>query len=312
MAFDQSSTTDDVLAGIDLSGKTAIVSGATAGLGEETARALAAHGADVTILGRGQDKLDAAAARILETTGRGVETGVLELGKPTTIRAFTEGWLAAHGRLDFLINNAGIMMCPLTRTAEGWEMQFATNHLGHFLLTNLLMPALKVSGAARVVSVSSAGHNMAPVDLDDIHYDNRAYDPIDAYGQSKTANIWFVNELDRRRKADGIRGFSLHPGGIHTDLGRHLTPEIYDALMEIIRTRGGGDGEMKTIPQGAATSCYAATSPKLDGKGGLYLVNCAVAEPGDHIVLNHAPWAFDPESESRLWEMSNRMLGTDF
>lgn len=312
MTFGKTSTTDDVLAGIDLSGKTAIVTGASGGLGEETARALVAHGANVTILARSQEKLDAAAARIKNATGRDVETGTLELHKPATVRAFVENWLSSHDTLDILVNNAGIMMCPLSRTDEGWEMQFATNHLGHFLLANLMVPAMKKSGSARVVSVASAGHAMASVDFDDIQYEHRDYDPIDAYGQSKTANVWLANEMDRRFKDDGIRAFSLHPGGIQTDLGRHLTPDVLERLMEIVRSGGGGNGEYKTIPQGAATSCYAAASPELNGKGGLYLVDCAVAEAGDDLFANPAKWAYDSEAAAKLWDVSNEMLSTEF
>ena len=312
MKFDSKSTTDQVLDGIDLSGKNAIVTGASGGLGEETARALAAHGADVTLAARSREKLRAAASRIKASSGQDVEVGVLELDKPDSVRAFALDWLARHDRLDILVNNAGVMMCPLTRTAEGWELQFATNHLGHFLLTNLLVPALKRAGSARVVSVASAGHNMATVDFNDVNYDRRSYSAVDAYGQSKTATIWFANELDRRLKRDGIRAFSLHPGGINTDLGRHLTPEIYQQLMEIIETRGGGEGENKTPGQGAATSCWAATSPELADKGGLYLADCAVAAPGDHVTKNHAPWAYDETAEGRLWNLSNEMLGTEF
>ena len=310
--FGFDSTTDEVLAGIDLTGKTIIVTGASGGLGEETARAMAAHGADVTILARSQEKLNAAATRIFESTGNKVKIGVLELHKPDTIRAFAKNWLSHHDKLDILVNNAGIMMCPMTHTEEGWELQFATNHLGHFLLTNLLVPALKKSRSARVISVASGGHNVASVDFDDINYDHRTYSAVEAYGQSKTANIWFSNELDRRLKSDGIRSFSLHPGGINTDLGRHLTPEIYEELMEIIRTRGNGEGSNKTIAQGAATSCYAATSPELNGKGGLYLVDCDIAKPGEHVTRNHAPWAYDVKGAVKLWELSNELLGTNY
>ena len=311
MNFDSTSTTDDVLSGIDLGGRTAIVTGASGGLGEETARALAAHGAYVTIVARSQDKLDAAAARIKEATGHEVETGTLELHKPATVRAFAEKWLADHDKLHILINNAGIMMCPLTRTKEGWELQFATNHLGHFLLTNLLVPALKNAASARVVSVASAGHNVATVDLDDVNYERREYDPIEAYGQSKTANVWFASEFDKRFQSAGIRAFSLHPGGIQTDLGRHLTEDVLKELLELIRARGGEEGG-KTIPQGAATSCYAATSAELDGKGGLYLVDCQVARAGNSITADHAPWAYDETGAARLWDVSNKLLGTEF
>jgi NAD(P)-dependent dehydrogenase (short-subunit alcohol dehydrogenase family) len=316
MTYTNTATADDVLADIDLNGKTALITGASGGLGEETARALAARGAQVTIVARTSDKLAAAADRILQTTGRQVEIDVLELDKPESIRQFAERWCQQHQALDILINNAGIMMCPLSRTPQGWELQFATNHLGHFLLTNLLAEPLKRSGNARVVTVASSAHNVASINFDDIHYQQRDYCPIDAYGQSKTANIWFSTELDHRWKLDGVRAFSLHPGGIQTDLGRQLTPDVMAKLMSIIQAGSPASAENsgggKTIPQGAATSCYAAVSPQLDDEGGLYLVDCSPAIAGDHISHNHAIWAYDKTGASRLWDLSNEMLGTRF
>ena len=177
MALGFNSTTDDVLAGVDLTGKTILVTGASGGLGEETARALAARGAGVTIAARSQDKLDAAAARIGKGTGRTVETGLLALDRPESVRTFAETWMAGHDQLNVLINNAGVMACPLSRTREGWEMQFATNHLGHFLLTNLLLPALKKGAPGRVVNLSSAAHLYATVDLEDPNFVSRATTP---------------------------------------------------------------------------------------------------------------------------------------
>ena len=312
MGFDLHSTADDVLSGIDLSGKTVIVTGASAGIGEETARAMVAHGAAVTLAARSPEKLAAVAERIHDSTGHKVEIGVLELDKPASVRAFAAAWLAQHDTLDILVNNAGIMACPLTRTTEGWELQFATNHLGHFLLTNLLLPALKAGAPSRVVSVSSGGHNMAAVEFDDVHYERREYSEMDAYGQSKTANIWFANELDRRFKDEGIRAFSLHPGGIQTELARYLTDEVMSDIMKVIEARADGGEPMKSVPQGAATSCWAATSADLDGKGGLYFVDCQVAPAGENISKHHAPWAYDEHGARRLWDVSNRMLGTDY
>ncbi|MCG8462855.1 MAG: SDR family NAD(P)-dependent oxidoreductase, partial [Holophagales bacterium] len=195
MTFDRSSTTDDVLSGVDLTGKTVLVTGASTGLGAETARALAAHGADLTLVARSTAKLTRVAEEIHSATGRRPEIASLELDRPSTIRSFAETWLAHHDTLDLLINNAGIMAPPLTRTAEGWEGQLATNHLGHFLLTNLLAPALQATGSARVINLSSAGHWFSTVDLEDPSYERRPYEPMAAYGQSKTANIWFSIEL---------------------------------------------------------------------------------------------------------------------
>ena len=311
MAFGFNSTTDDVLAGVDLTGKTILVTGASGGLGEETARALAARGASVTIAARSQDKLDAAAARIGKGTGNTVETGLLALDRPESVRTFAEAWMAGHDQLNILINNAGVMACPLSRTKEGWEMQFATNHLGHFLLTNLLLPALKKGAPGRVVNLSSAAHLYATVDLEDPNFVSRDYNPQVAYGQSKTANIWFTRELDKRLAGDGIRAFAVQPGGIHTDLGRHMSQEQLNATLQYMEDQGVA---LKTIPQGAATTCWGATSSDLKGKGGGYLEDCGVAgpSPGPEEPLGYAPHAVDARGAANLWVLSNKLLGTEF
>lgn len=313
MPFDENSKTEDVLSGVDLTGKTVIVTGGSSGLGVETARALTAHGANVTILGQSQDKLDNAAVQIKEKTGRRVETDVIALHKPASVRMFAENWLSHHDRLDILVNNAGIMAWPLTRTEEGWEMQFATNHLGHFLLTNLLLPALKAGKPARVVNLSSAGHHFDSVDLDDVNYENREYSDVLAYGQAKTANIWFSNEFDRRHSADGIRSFSVHPGAIfNTDLARNASHQAYGEVSARVEALGGYSGIPKSKSQGAATSCYAAASPELDGLGGKYLGDCTIREAGTDMNANAAMWSYSPNEEARLWEVSNTLLGTGF
>ncbi|MEM9564549.1 MAG: SDR family NAD(P)-dependent oxidoreductase [Actinomycetota bacterium] len=313
MGFDSSSTTDEVLAGQDLTGKTAIVTGGSGGIGEETARALTANGAAVTIAARNADRLAAAAGRIASATGQQVETGVLDLADPASVRAFAETWLSGHRTLDLLMNNAGVMGFPLRRSAEGFELQFATNHLGHFLLTNLLLPALDAAGSARVVNTTSAGHNVSTVDLDDVNYLDRPYSPLGAYGQSKTANIWFASELDRRWADRGVHGFSVHPGGIGgTDLGRDLAPEFMDEIRAAIDGRTDGLSDSKTPTQGAATQCWAATDPALATRGGSYLVDCQIAKPGNNIYKHHAPWAYDTDGAARLWDLSNQLLGTDF
>lgn len=306
------STTDDVLYNINLTGKRVIVTGGTSGLGEETARALASKGADVTIVGRNKEKLIQSAARIKAVTGHTVEIGCLELDKPESIHRFAKEWLSNHQTLDLLINNAGVLGCPLTYTKQGYELQFSTNHLGHFLLTNLVMSALKSSGNARVVNLSSSGHYVSEVDFSDIHYINRLYTPMQAYGQSKTANIWFSNELDRRFKTDGVRSFALHPGGINTNIGRHITPVVMDEITSIIQSFDGAGDEMKTISQGAATTCWAATSAELNGEGGLYLADCQIGKEGSSISTDYASHAFDEKKEKQLWEVSNKMLGTNF
>jgi len=311
MKYDRNSTTTDVLNGIDLSGKTALVTGASTGLGAETARALAACGADVTLVARSVNKLSKVAESIQLETGRLPETATLELDKPATIRSFAADWLGRHRKLDILINNAGIMAPPLTRTAEGWESQFATNHLGHFLLTNLLSDAIKAAGKARVVNLSSAGHWYSTVDLDDPNFQNRDYDAFQAYGQSKTANIWFAMELARRWADRGVTSFAVHPGGIQTELGRNLEPELAKRFEQLIEEH---PDIWKTVPQGAATSCWAATSPELNGKTGLYLEDCHISEPGGEDMLDggYVPHAYDADGAKQLWTLSNDLLGTEF
>ena len=305
------STTDDVLEGIDLTGKTVIVTGGTSGIGFETARALAAHGADVTIISKSAEKGEKTAEELENLTGKKVEYGVLELHKFDTVKYFAHEWLNAHDSLHILINNAGIMTTPFGLTDEGYEMQFATNHLGHFLLTNLLRSALLNAKQARVVNVASAGHHTDPVYFDDIHFKNKAYSPVAAYGQSKTANVWFAYELNKRFQDKGIASFSLHPGGIQTKLGRHLTKEVLAELMAEVNRLKGAEG-LKSPQQGAATSCWAATAPELEGKGGLYLANCNITTEGNEMDNTHASHAYDEAGAAKLWEVSNEMLGTDF
>jgi len=311
MSFDHTTTTDEVLAGIDLSGCRAIVTGASGGIGEETARALASKGAAVTIAARDAVKMQAAADKIRKSTGnQQIDTAMLELDKPASVRSFVEGWLAKYDRLNLLINNAGVMACPLTRTAEGWELQFATNHLGHFLLTNLLVPALKAGAPARIVNLSSAGHRRAPVDLEDPNFENRGYEPFEAYGQSKTANIWFTMELNKRLSGAGVTAYAVHPGGIMTDLGRHLTKEIIDAMTKQI---GASGIQFKSIPAGAATSVWAATASELRNRGGLYLEDCHIAEPATADGrTGYAPHAYDEAGAARLWALSEELLGQKF
>ncbi len=305
-AFGPKSTTDEVLEGIDLAGRLALVTGASSGLGVETARALAAHGAHVVMAARDLAKTESAAEAIRQGTGnRSIEVMELHLEQPASVRAFARAFLARHPALHMLIGNAGVMACPLTRTAEGWELQFATNHLGHFLLGNLLAPALVAGAPSRLVSVSSAGHRFSPVVFDDIHFERRAYDPWSAYGQSKTANVLYAVELDRRLAHHGVRAFGLHPGGIRTELGRHLTPDVMAQLMQRRKARGpSGAPIFKTIPEGAATQMWAATAPELDGRGGLYLEDCQIGAA--------EAWAVDLQAAARLWAVSEKTLGETF
>lgn len=310
MTFGHDTTTDQVLQGIDLTGKRAIVTGASAGLGEETARALASRGAAVTLAVRDTAKGEAAAARIRNAVKTAkVDVGAVELSIPDSVRAFAASWLGANAQLDLLINNAGVMACPLMRTKEGWEMQLATNHFGHFLLTCLLAPALRAAGKARVVNLSSAGHHMSNVDFDDPHFERRAYEKWASYGQSKTANILFSVELNKRLAKDGITANAVHPGAIITELGRHLGAEDYEVLKA--RTKTVGSYTYKTVPAGAATSVWAATSPTLEGRGGLYLEDCQIAKPGSGIS-GYAPYALDETGAARLWALTEKTLGEKF
>ena len=226
MAFGPETTTTEVLDGVDLSGKTAVVTGASAGLGAETARSLASVGAHVVMAVRDADKGRAAAAGIKEAVpDASLELGTVDLASLDSVRAFADWLLERHDRIDLLINNAGVMACPLGRTAEGFEMQLGTNHLGHFLLTTLVAPALLAAAPARVVNLSSRGHQRSDMQWDDPHYRERPYDKWEAYGQSKTANALFALQLDALARDVGVRAFSVHPGGIFTPLQRYLTKE---------------------------------------------------------------------------------------
>jgi len=308
--FGHSSTTDDVLAGHDLTGRRIIVTGASTGLGEETARALAAHGASVTLAVRDLGRGNAAAERIRATVaGADLEVGEVELGSLASVRAFADDFLGRHSAIDVLINNAGVMACPQGATADGFETQFGTNHLGHFLLSVLLAPALVAGAPSRVVSLSSYGHSFADVDLDDWNFERTPYHPFVAYGRAKTANALFAVEFQRRYGGQGVQAFSVHPGGIHTELGRHMSPDEL-AAMEARSAKMGGHG-WKTIPQGAATSVWAATAPELDGHGGAYLEDCHIAEvTEDRKRLDGVrPHALDASKAEALWALSERLVG---
>ncbi len=315
--FGFASTADEVLEGKDLSDRTMLVTGGYSGLGRETARALAAKGAQVIISGRDATKLSAAADEIATATGGKVDTLVCDLASLAAIRA---AGAEARGRLphiDVLINNAGVMASPLGRTADGFETQFGTNHLGHFLLTKELMPLIEAGSRQRIVNLSSRGHHIAPVDFDDPNFDTRAYDPWLAYGNSKTANVLFAVGLEQRFGAQGIHAFALHPGGIHTNLGRHMSEEDMAALIERIRKNAERTGEQpqpfKTIPQGAATTCWVATADELEGRGGLYAEDCHVAEVDDVSSTGGVrSYALDPAAANRLWVLSENLVGEKF
>jgi NAD(P)-dependent dehydrogenase (short-subunit alcohol dehydrogenase family) len=309
--FGFSSTTDDVLSGVDLTGRLAVVTGASTGLGEETTRALADHGAVVVMAVRDVDRGETAAGRVRAAVDHPVELEVreLDLASLDSVRAFAEGFLAEHDRLDLLINNAGLMACPYGTTTDGFELQFGTNHLGHFLLGTLLTPALVAGAPSRLVSLTSRGHAVSDVDLDDYGFERTPYDAWVAYGRSKTANALFAVAFDRRHADEGVRAYSVHPGGIHTELARHLTDETLGALRRRLES-GGRQFQWKTIPQGAATSVWAATAAELDSSGGQYLEDCGVAEITDEAVLETGVRAYaqDPQRAEALWELSERLV----
>jgi NAD(P)-dependent dehydrogenase (short-subunit alcohol dehydrogenase family) len=299
--FGATSTAADVATGIDLPGRRVIVTGGSSGIGVETARALAGTGAAVTLAVRNVTAGERTAADIIETTGnRLVDVRPLELADPTSVAAFVDSW---DGPLDVLVNNAGIMAAPLTRTPQGWELQFATNHLGHFGLATGLHDALAAADGGRIVSVSSRGHLRSDVDFDDIHFKQREYDPWVAYGQSKTANVLFAVEATRRWADDGITANALMPGTIRTNLLRYQDDE---ALARAVASSGGtGNMNWKTVEQGAATSVLLATSPLLSGIGGRYFEDCNQAGPNDGSYTSGvAAYALDPEAAERLWQVS--------
>lgn len=317
--FGAASTAAEVIRGRDLRGKIAIVTGGYAGIGLETTRALRSAGAKVVVPARDRDK----AARALQGLGD-VEIAAMDLIDPASIDSFAEMFLASGRTLHILVNNAGIMACPLTRDRRGYEAQFATNHLGHFQLVARLWPALRQAGGARVVSVSSLGHRFSPLVFEDPNFERRDYDRWSAYGQSKTANILFALALDQRGEAAGVRAFSLHPGAIvSTDLKRYLSHEELRQF-GVIDEHGtpilDPARNLKTAEQGAATSVWCATSPQLDGLGGVYCENCEVARPmpeddminsnldGAARVTGVMPYAVDPEAAERLWSLSRQLL----
>ena len=307
--FGSESTAADVIAGVDLSGKTAIVTGASSGIGVETARALAGAGAAVTLAVRDTAAGDGVAAEIRAGTGNtSVSVGALDLSDLTSVAAFVRAWT---GPLDILVDNAGVMAIQeLTVSPSGHEMQFATNHLGHFALAVGLHGALADAGSARIVSVSSSGHLRSPVVFDDIDFAFREYDPFGAYGQSKTANVLFAVEATRRWADDGITSNALMPGGILTPLQRHLPPDYGKQAEERFRKAGS---RLKTVEQGAATSVLLAASPLLAGIGGRYFEDCneapVVHRRSETTIAGVAPYSLDPANAERLWELSSKLIG---
>ncbi|GAA1361439.1 SDR family NAD(P)-dependent oxidoreductase [Streptomyces beijiangensis] len=304
--FGARSTADDVLAGIDLSGRTAVVTGGSSGLGLETTRALARAGARVIVLARRRAAAQEAVGGI-----DGVETDELDLADLDSVSGFAGRFLASGRDIDIMINSAGVMACPETRVGPGWEAQFAVNHLGHYALVNQLWPAL-ARGGARVVAVSSGGHGNSGIRWDDVHFEH-GYDRWQAYGQAKTANALFAVQLDALGRDHGVRAFSLHPGSILTPLQRHLAKEEMVAAGWIDESGSPTDPTFKTPAQGAATQVWAATSPQLAGLGGVYCEDCDIAgpAPADGSGDGVRPHATDPEQAARLWELSASLTGVD-
>ncbi|MBU1254668.1 MAG: SDR family NAD(P)-dependent oxidoreductase [Alphaproteobacteria bacterium] len=312
--FGFDSTADEVLADKDLGGRTVFITGAYSGLGHETARAMGAKGANLILSGRDGAKLEAAAKEIAQETGASVETLVCDLASLDSIRAAGKESNARFDTIDLLINNAGVMACPLDRTADGFELQFGTNHLGHFLLTNLLIPLLEKGDRPRIVNLSSRGHHLDRVHFDDLNYVEREYDKWEAYGQSKTANILFTVALEERLADKGIHAYAVHPGGIMTNLGRHLQPDDLANLRKRMESNASDKGmTFKSIPQGAATTCWVATAEELEGSGGLYAEDCAIADQSDTDPTGGVrSYALDRDAAERLWSVSEELVGATF
>ena len=308
--FGYRTTALEAVAGINLSGKTAIVTGGYSGIGFETARALASAGADVTIACRDLGRAKQAATELNQAIGaERVNAAQIDLASLASVRAFASQFLATHPQLHILINNAAVMACPLSHTADGFEMQFGTNHLGHFAMFQQLLPGLQAAKGARVVCLSSTGHILSPVVFDDIAFEQREYQPWLSYGQAKTANALMAVGIQARYANEGIEAFAVHPGGIMTSLQRHMTEgEIRERGW--VDENGKVNERFKTVEQGASTSTWAATSPALAGQGGQYLEDCTPAVIHDAIPESRTGvmrYALDPAHADKLWELSLKM-----
>jgi NAD(P)-dependent dehydrogenase (short-subunit alcohol dehydrogenase family) len=319
MTFGAKTTTDGVLAGRDLSGKRVLVTGVSAGLGVETARALVAHGAYVVGAARDLGKAEGATGGVLEAAkggNGGFELLELDLASFASVRAASDKVTAAGQPFDVVIANAGVMATPYGRTADGFETQFGTNHLGHFLFVNRIAPLIRDGG--RLVNLSSAGHRYSDVDLEDPNFERVRYDPWIAYGRAKTANIHFATEFDRRHRGRGVRAAAVHPGGIATELGRHLDAIAMQAMTRVLE-QSGGTFEFKTIPQGAATSVWAGFVADADAVGGRYCEDCQVATrviEGDGTInlLSGGvhQYALNADTAKALWAKSEEWVGERF
>jgi NAD(P)-dependent dehydrogenase (short-subunit alcohol dehydrogenase family) len=321
--FGATSTTDDVLSGVNLHGKRILVTGVSAGLGVETARSLAARGAQVVGAARDLTKAEAAATHVRKDAaahGGSFELMALDLSNLKSVRACTDKLLAKGEPLDVVIANAGVMATPFGHTADGFETQFGTNHLGHFVLVNRIAPLIRTGG--RLINLSSSGHRYSNVDLDDPNFERTPYEPFVAYGRSKTANILFAVAFDERHQKRGVRAAAVHPGGIDTELGRHIDPSriqgIIDQMNKQLAEEGKPPFQWKTIPQGAATSVWAGVVAPADQIGGRYCENCHVG----HVVPQEATisaisegvrgYALDRNNAEALWKKSEELVGESF
>jgi NAD(P)-dependent dehydrogenase (short-subunit alcohol dehydrogenase family) len=320
--FGATSTTDEVLSGVNLKGKRILVTGISAGIGTETARSLAAHGAHVIGAARDLNKAKAATEQVRAdavANGGSFELIELDLASLKSVRACADKLLARGEPLDVIIANAGVMATPFGHTADGFETQFGTNHLGHFVLVNRIAKLLRTGG--RLINLSSAGHRRSDVDLDDPNFERTPYEPSLAYGRSKTANILFAVAFDQRHRARGIRAAAVHPGVIQTELGRYMPPGQLEKLIEEISQQAAAQGkpfQWKSVPQGAATSVWAAVVAPADEIGGQYCENCHVGEvvPDDVIITGVSEgvrgFALNAKTAEALWKKSEELVGESF
>lgn len=313
--FGALSTTDEVLDGIDLTGKRILVTGVSAGLGVETARALKAHGAHVVGAARDLKKAERAGSKIFAEKNGGFELIQLDLASLKSVRAAADALVKKGEKFDLVIANAGVMACPKSFTEDGFETQFGTNHLGHFVFVNRIASLFKPG--ACLVNLSSAGHRYSDVNLEDPNFEHTEYTEFGAYGRSKTANILFAVEFDRRHKASGIRATAVHPGGIRTELSRHMSADALDKLVENLnanRPAGTPAFAFKSIPQGAATSVWAGVVAPAELVSGQYCEDCHVAElrEGAEVANGVRAYALDPEHAKALWAKSEEMVGEQF
>jgi NAD(P)-dependent dehydrogenase (short-subunit alcohol dehydrogenase family) len=320
--FGATSTTDEVLSGVDLKGKRFLVTGVSAGLGVETARVLVAHGAQVVGAARDLGKAERATAQVRKDAAAGggsFDIVELDLGNLKSVRACADALIKRGQSFDVVIANAGVMATPLGHTVDGFETQFGTNHLGHFVLINRIAPLIR----GRLINLSSSGHRYSNVDLEDPNFEKKAtYEPFVAYGRSKTANILFAVEFDRRHRARGVRAAAVHPGAIQTELGRHMGSENLQGMVEQINKQLAAEGrpsfQWKTIPQGAATSVWAGVVASPEEVGGRYCENCHVSEVVADSVNLHVVregvrrYALDPQNAQALWKKSEEMVGETF